>query len=140
VLEMNSCAIILAALHDAGPGGCEAVVWVLLATLLSDVLKRPQWLLVWDHLVAAPPQHLQRMAAALLITARMRLLAARGARSRLMLLRKPMSVDVQQVCTRHTGSRACPCHTMHCLKIVSCTSVRLQMVKLAARLELLYMH
>ena len=101
----------LSAVHAAGPGGCEAVVWILLATLLSDVLNRPQWLQAWDHLVAAPPQHMQRMAAALLMSVRKRLLAARGARNRLALLRGPTSLDMQQVCQALLGM---PCYTMHC--------------------------
>ena len=83
----------------AGPGGCKAAVWVVLSTLLSDVLLRDQWLAVWDHLVAMPPQHLRAMAAALLVTGRGRLLAARGPKSRLALMRKPNAVDVQQVQT-----------------------------------------
>lgn len=82
---------------SAGPGGCEAAVWAALSTLLSDVLLRDQWLAVWDHLVALPPQRLQAMAAALLMTARERLLAAQGPKRRLALLRKPMAIDARKV-------------------------------------------
>ena len=84
----------------AGQGGCQAPLWMLLSTLLTEVLARPEWLKAFDHVVSNGPVYLPCLAIAYAETVRDRLVAAATGEDRAAFLRRCNAVDVNRLVKR----------------------------------------
>lgn len=88
---MHECTL------SAGPGGMEVHAWSLLSTAMTEVLAKPDWLKLWDHVLSNSPPFLMFLVLSYLVYFRVQILSAETLQQMEGITRRCNPVDLNQV-------------------------------------------